>query len=139
MSLFHKDHEPEHAQFKDLVLDGDVLTTPVGPMPVGDLTRAEFLRTIVSDGHGPDETSVPAVVGGAVVGGAVFGVAGAVVGGLAGSTVKEEGAEKLRTSDVQLIFATDSLDYSMEIDRPDEGAAYEFSESVKHAMKHHKK
>lgn len=77
------------------------------------------------------------VVGGAVVGGAVFGVAGAAVGGLAGSTVKEEGQEKLRTAAVQLIFTTDALDYRRDIARDQEGAAYEFSEAVKKAMKHH--
>jgi hypothetical protein len=137
MGLFDRnDGKPIHAEFKDLVLDGDVLRTPVGAMPVRDLTRAEFLRTIVSDGPGPKETSVPAVVGGAVVGGAVFGAAGAVLGGLAGSTLKEDGPEMLRTSATQLIFETDSLHYSLDIVRADEGAAYTFSEAVKKAMAH---
>ncbi len=83
--------------------------TPVGSMPLGEITRAEFIRKIVHDGYGPEETSAPAVVGGAVVGGVVFGAAGAVVGGLAGSTVKEPGAEQLRTDAVQLIFETGTL------------------------------
>jgi hypothetical protein len=139
MSLFkHAEHEPEHAEFMGLVLDDQGLHTPEGDMPLGDIKRAEFLRTLVSDGHGPDETSVPAVIGGAVVGGAVFGAAGAVVGGLAGSTVKEEGDEKLRTAAVQLIFETDALDFVMDIPRDQEGAAYTFSESVKKAVKHHR-
>jgi hypothetical protein len=137
MRLFkHAEHEPEHAEFMGLVLDGEVLHTPSGDMPLADLKRAEFLRTLVKDGQGPDETSVPAVIGGAVVGGAVFGAAGAVVGGLAGSTVKEEGEEKLRTAAVQLIFETDSLDFAMDIPRDQEGAAYTFSETVKKAIKH---
>lgn len=137
MGLFsHNDHTPEHAEFMGLVLDGDSLQTPAGAMPLAEIKRAEFLRTIEGDGYGPDETSVPAVIGGAVVGGAVFGAAGAVVGGLAGSTVKEQGQEKLKTTAVQLIFATQSIDYSMDIPRDQEGAAYTFSETVKHAMKH---
>jgi hypothetical protein len=138
MSLFHHDHEVEHAEFQGLVLDANGLQTPSGLMPLAEMTRAEFLRTLVSDGYGPEETSVPAVVGGAVVGGAVFGVAGAVVGGIAGSTVKEEGQEKLKTASVQLIFETDTLNFVMDIPREQEGAAYEFSESVKKAIKHHK-
>jgi hypothetical protein len=137
MSLFHHDHEVEHAEFEGLVLDADGLLTPSGLMPLAEITRAEFLRTLVSDGYGPEETSDAAVVGGAVVGAAVFGVAGAVVGGLAGSTVKEEGQEKLKTASVQLIFETADLNFTMDISRDQEGAAYKFSESVKKAMKHH--
>jgi hypothetical protein len=139
MSIFkHAEHEPEHAEFMGLVLDDRALHTPSGDMLLEDIKKAEFLRTLVSDGQGPDETSVPAVVGGAVVGGAVFGAAGAVVGGLAGSTVKEPGEEKFKTSEVQLIFATSSLDFAMDIPRDQEGAAYTFSESVKKAVKHHR-
>jgi hypothetical protein len=139
MSIFkHHDHEVERAEFMGLVLDADGLQTPSGLMPLAEITRAEFLRTLVSDGYGPEETSTGAVVGGAVVGGAVFGVAGAVVGGLAGSNVKEEGNEKLKTASVQLIFETATLNYTMDISRDQEGAAYEFSESVKKAIKHHK-
>jgi hypothetical protein len=138
MSIFkHHDYEVEHAEFMGLVLDSDGLDTPSGLMPFAEITRAEFLRTLVSDGYGPEETSAPAVVGGAVVGGAVFGVAGAVVGGLAGSTVKEEGQEKLKTASVQLIFETADLKFAMDIPRDQEGAAYTFSESVKKAVKHH--
>jgi hypothetical protein len=138
MGLFkRRENEPEHAEFMGLVLEPEVLHTPVGGMPIADIRRAEFLRTIIGDGYGLDETSVPAVVGGAVVGGALFGTAGAVVGGLAGSTVKERGDERLKTTAVQLIFATDTLDFAMDIPRDQEGAAYTFSETVKRAMKQH--
>jgi hypothetical protein len=138
MSIFEKhDHAPEHAEFMDLVLDAGVLTTPSGPMPIEALTRAEFLRTFSESAPGPEETSVPAVVGGAVVGGVVFGAAGAVVGGVLGSTVKEEGQAEPRQSAAHLSFATDQLSYSMDVPRDQEGAAYTFSEAVKKAMKHH--
>jgi hypothetical protein len=139
MGLFsHHDDAPETAEFMGLVLDADALQTPAGSMPLGEITRAEFYRKIVHDGYGPEETSAPAVVGGAVVGGVVFGAAGAVVGGLAGSTVKEQGAEQLRTDAVQLIFESGTLNYSMDIPRDQEGAAVSFAEAVKHAMKRHK-
>lgn len=139
MSLFsHHDRDPETGEFMGLVLDETALLTPAGTMPLGEITRAEFLRTLVHDGNGPEETSTPAVVGGAVVGGALFGVAGAVVGGYAGSTVKEEGREKLRTDSVQLIFDTDTLHYSLDIPREQEGGAVKFAESVKDAVKHHR-
>ncbi len=140
MGLFsHHDKEPETAEFMGLVLNADALVTPVGDMPLGEIARAEFFRKIVHDGYGPDETSAPAVVGGAVVGGVVFGAAGAVVGGLAGSTVKEQGEEKLRSEAVQLIFETDTLNFTMDIPRDREGGAVAFAESVKHAMKRHAK
>jgi len=140
MGLFsHHDDAPETAEFLGLTLDADALRTPVGSMPLGEITRAEFYRNIVHDGYGPEETSTGAVVGGAVVGGALFGAAGAVVGGLAGSTVKEPGAEQLRTNAVQLIFATGTLDYSVDIPREQEGAAVAFADTVKHAVKRHKK
>ena len=138
MSIFEKhDHTPERAEFMGLVLDAGVLTTPAGPMPIEALTQAEFIRTFGESAPGPEETSVPAVVGGAVVGGAVFGAAGAVVGGVVGSTVKEEGPAKPRQSSAHLSFATDALTYSMDVPRDQEGAAYSFSEAVKKAMKHH--
>jgi len=139
MGLFdHHDKKPETGAFMGLVLDEEFLHTPNGDMPIGSITRADFHRTIVSAGAGPEETSVPAVVGGAVVGGAVFGAAGAVVGGLAGSTVKEEGPEQLRTQAVQLIFESDGLEFRMDIPRDQEGAAVEFADTVQRAMKHHK-
>ena len=139
MGLFsHHDDEPLTGEFMGLVLGEDALVTPVGAMPLGEITRAEFFRKIVHDGYGPEETSVPAVVGGAVVGGVVFGAAGAVVGGLAGSTVKEQGEEQLRSESVQLIFDTATLHYAMDIPREHEGGAVAFAESVKRAMKHHK-
>jgi hypothetical protein len=139
MGLFdHHDREPEHAEFMGLVLDGVALSTPVGSMPLGEITRAEFKREVVSDGYGPEETSAAAVAGGAVVGGVLFGAVGAVAGGLAGSTVKEEGSEKLKTQSVQLIFETDSLDYSVDIPHEHEYAAVDFVDAVKRAMKHHR-
>jgi hypothetical protein len=140
MGLFsHHDDAPGTAEFLGLVLDADALHTPAGAMPLGEITRAEFYRKIVHDGYGPEETSAPAVVGGAVVGGVVFGAAGAVVGGLAGSTVKEPGEEQLRTDAVQLIFETNALKYSVDIPRDQEGGAIAFAESVKHAVKQHRK
>jgi hypothetical protein len=140
MGLFdHHDHKPETGEFMGLVLDAESLHTPSGEMRLEDITRADFHRTIVSDGYGPDETSAPAVVGGAVVGAAVFGAAGAVVGGLAGSTVKEQGEEKLRTQDVQLIFETPDLEFRMDIPRDQEGAAVTFADTVQRAVKHHER
>jgi hypothetical protein len=81
------DHD---ARFAELVLDENALHTPKGTMPLSEITRAEFVREVVSDGPGvsTSESSVPAVVGGAIVGGALLGTAGAVAGGLLGSTVK---------------------------------------------------
>jgi hypothetical protein len=138
MSIFEKhDHTPTRAEFMGLALDAGVLTTPAGPMPIEALTQAEFLRTFAESAPGPGETSVPAVIGGAVVGGVVFGAAGAVVGGVLGSTVKEEGQAKPRQSSAHLSFATDELNYSMDVPRDQEGAAYTFSETVKKAMKQH--
>jgi len=139
MGLFdHHSDEPETGEFMGLVLGPEALQTPSGSMPLADITRAEFLRTIVSDGRGPEQTSTPAVVGGAVVGAALFGAAGAVVGGVAGSTVKEEGQEKLKTQAVQLIFESGALKFSMDIPREQEGAAITFADTVKRAVKHHK-
>ena len=107
-------------------------------MLIGDIKRAEFVRDVVPDGHGPEETSTAAVVGGAVVGAALFGGVGAVAGGLAGSTVKEEGPENFKTQSVQLVFETDSLDYAVDVPRDQEYAAVDFVDAVKHAVKHHK-
>ena len=118
MGLFDRDDkEPEPAEYAGLVLDAEGLHTPVGLMPLGDVRRAEFLRNINGDGFGAEETSVPAVAGGAVVGGVLFGGVGAVAGGLLGSTVKEEGPERLRTDSVQLIFETDDLHFATDIPR----------------------
>lgn len=139
MGLFsHHEKQPESAEFRDLVLDEEGLHTPVGLMPLAEIKRAEFLRDIVSDGYGPEQTSAPAVVGGAVAGGVMFGAAGAVAGGLLGSTVKEEGPERLKTQSVQLIFETDALSYREDIAREDEGGAITFADTVKSAMKHQK-
>jgi hypothetical protein len=138
MGLFsHHEDEPETGEFMGLVLSPEALQTPGGTMQLADITCAEFLRTIVEDGHGPDQTSAPAVVGGAVVGGALFGVGGAVVGGYAGSTVKEDAEEKLKTLAVQLIFKTDDLSFDMDIPRDREGEAVTFAETVKRAVKRH--
>ena len=138
MGLFgHHEHEPETGEFMGLVLDETGLSTPVGLMTLDEITRAEFLRDIVEAGHGPEQSSAPAVVGGAVVGAALFGAVGAVAGGLAGSTVKEDGPVELRTQSVQLIFETKDLDYRMDIPREEEGAAVTFAETVKRALKHH--
>jgi hypothetical protein len=139
MSLFkHHDDERQSAEFMGLVLDAAGLHTPAGLMPLADITRAEFLRDIVSAGHGSDEMSAPAVVGGAAVGAVAFGAIGAVAGGYLGSTVKEEGPEQFKTQSVHLIFATDSLDYSLPIPREQEGGAITFADTVKHAVKHAK-
>jgi hypothetical protein len=139
MGLFtHHESASESAAFMGLILDGEALQTPNGSMPLGEITRAEFVRSVVPDGFGPEETSEAAVVGGAVVGAALFGGIGAVAGGLAGSTVKEEGPEHLRTESVQLIFETGSLEYRLDIPRDQEYAAVDFVDSVKHAMKHHR-
>ena len=139
MGLFsHHDSASESAEFLGLVLDGTALSTPAGPMVLGRITRAEFVRDVVPDGPGPEEASPAAVVGGVVVGAALFGEIGAVVGGLAGSTVKEAGPEHLRTQSVQLVFETDTLNYSIDIPRDQEYAAVDFVDAVKRAMKHHK-
>jgi hypothetical protein len=139
MGLFsHHDSEPDSAEFMGLVLEGETLQTPVGLMPLGEITRAEFKRDVVADGHGPEETSAAAVAGGAVVGGVVFGAAGAVAGAVLGSTVKEEGAENFKTLSVQLIFETADLNYHLDVPRDKEYAAVDFVDAVKHAMKHHR-
>lgn len=128
-------------RFMDLLLDDEALHTPEGTMPLSEITRAEFVRDVVSDGPGPstERTSAPAVIGGAVVGGALLGTAGAVVGGLLGSTVKEEeaGAPSFHTASVKIVFETDSLVFSMEIPRDRETEAYHFVRAVQKAAKHH--
>ena len=87
------------------------------------------------------QTSAPAVVGGAIVGGALLGPAGAVAGGLLGSTVKEDvpGTPKWRTQSVKIIFETDSLLYSMDIAREQEMEANHFTQAVRKAAKHHQR
>ena len=132
-----------HAErFAELELGEDALSTPVGTMPLAEITRAEFVREVVRDGVGPSrqETSAPAVAGGAVVGGAVFGAAGAVVGGLLGSTVKEDvpGTPMLHTSSVRIVFETNDLAYSMDIPRDQEARANDFARAVHKAAKRHR-
>lgn len=133
----HESHESETGEFMGLVLGEEDLETPVGAMPIGEITRAEFVRTIIPGGQGPEETSVPAVVGGALVGGALFGTAGAIVGGVAGSTVKEEGPEELQTKSVQVIFGTSDTEFAMDVPRDKEYGAVEFVDTVKRAIEHH--
>lgn len=137
MGLFdHHKSTSGPVHFMGLVLESDFLETPAGAMPLGDITRAEFVRTVESAGPGPEETSGAAVVGGAVVGGALFGAVGAVAGGLAGSTVKEEGPENLKTQAVQIVFETDAVSYHLDIPRDQEYAAVDFVDAVNHAVKH---
>lgn len=54
-------------EFMGLVLDDATLRTPDGDIPLGDITRADFVReTAVGDRDpGTEETSMPAVAGGA--------------------------------------------------------------------------
>jgi len=126
-------------RFNDLVLDENALHTPAGTMPLPEITRAEFVREVVREAPGEStrETSVPAVAGGAVVGGALFGAAGAVAGGLLGSTVKEEvpGTPRYRTSSVRIVFETDQLAYSTDVARDQEAAADRFARAVEKAVK----
>lgn len=128
-------------RFADLLLDEDALHTPVGSMPLSEITRAEFVRDAVVGGAGPggQETSVEAVAGGAVVGGALFGTAGAVVGGLVGSTVKEEvpGRHHIHTNSVTLVFETPGLAFSMDIAREQEVDADRFARAVRRAVRRH--
>jgi len=130
------------AHFADLLLDDEFLHTPAGPMQLGEITRAEFVRDVVSDGSAPStqQTSATAVVGGAAVGGVLFGAAGAVAGGLLGSTVKDDvpGNPHFHTKSVMIVFETDSLAYSMDISRDQEMYAHQFTQAVRKAMKHHK-
>ena len=129
-------------RFAELVLDENALHTPRGVMPLSEITRAEFVREVVSAGAGPStqQTSAPAVAGGAVVGGALFGAAGAVAGGLLGSTVKEEvpGTPKFRTNSVAIVFETNDLAYSMDISREQEMEANHFAKAVAKAAKRHR-
>ena len=132
----------EVRRFADLVLDKDALHTPVGTMLLPDITRAEFNREVVSDGQGPStqEVSAPAVAGGVIIGGALLGPAGAVGGGLLGSTVKEDvpGEAKWRTKSVTLTFETNELAYSMDISRDREAEANRFAQAVRKAAKRFK-
>ena len=131
----------DRTEFMGLVLDNEALHTPEGSMPLGDMTRAEFVREVVRDGEGPssEETSAPAVAGGALIGGALFGGAGAVGGALLGSTVKSEvpGTPTYRTSSVKLVFETDSAAFEMGIPRDQEVAAQKFAKAAKRAMQKH--
>ena len=127
-------------RFAELVLDETSLHTPKGVMPLSKITRAEFVREVVSDGPGQStqETSTAAVAGGAIVGGALLGAAGAVAGGLLGSTVKEDvpGAPKWHTQSVKIVFETDDIVYSMDISRDQEMEANHFVQAVRKAAKH---
>ena len=133
----------EHAGFMGLVMDDEVLHTPVGPMDLADLTRAELVREVVRDGQGPTTqgTSTPAVIGGALIGGALLGGVGAVGGGLLGSTVKQEvpGEPRFRTASVKLVFETPSANFAIEIPRDKEEDASRFAKTVESAMKKHKR
>lgn len=123
--------------FAELSLDEAALHTPIGVMPLDEITRAEFCREVdrVESTLTTQETSAPAVVGGAVAGGAIFGGVGAVVGGVLGSTVKADvlGTPRIHTKSVQLVFETPSLRYSLYIERDQEMAAYNFAEHVRKA------
>ena len=129
-------------RFMDLLLDDDTLRTPEGTMPLSEITRAEFVRDVVSDGPGPStqRTSAPAVIGGAIVGGALLGTAGAIGGGLLGSTVKEDVPDRphYHTNSVEIVFQTDDLTYSMDISREHEMDANNFVKAVRKAVKRHK-
>ena len=132
----------EEMRFAQLTLDENALHTPMGTMPLSEITRAEFVRDVVKDApdRGTQETSAPAVVGGAVVGGALLGAAGAVAGGLLGSTVKTEVAAppKYHTESVQIVFETSQLAYSMDIPREEEMEANRFAQAVRKAVKRHR-
>jgi hypothetical protein len=122
-------------EFMGLVMDGEALHTPEGSWPLADVTRAEFVRETEVDGHKPDteETSMPAVAGGAAAGGALFGAAGAVVGGVLGSGVKEEepGRPNVRTVSAKLVFETEGGEgYSRDIPREQEVDAISFAKKV---------
>ena len=127
-------------RFAELSLSEDSLSTPAGEMPLAEITRAEFVREVVRDGQTPTtkETSGAAVAGGAVLGGVVFGAAGAVAGGLLGSTVKEDvpGNPTFHTASVQIVFETPDLAYAMDIARAQEVEADKFVHAVKKAVKH---
>ncbi len=127
-------------RFAELMLDENALHTPAGVMPLSEITRAELVREVVPGGSAPNtrQTSAPAVVGGAIVGGALLGPAGAIAGGLLGSTYKEEvpGTPEYRTASVKIVFETDDLLYSMDIAREEELEASHFTQAVRRAVKH---
>ena len=129
-------------RFGELALDENGLHTPSGTMLLSEITRAELAREVVSDGQGPSTQapSAPAVVGGAVLGGALLGTAGAVAGGLLGSTVKEDvpGPTKWRTNSVKIVFETENLLYSADIARDQEMNANHFVQAVRKAVKRHR-
>lgn len=132
----------KHHEFMGLTLDDEALRTPDGDMPLGEITRAEFVRDAVVDGEKPStqETSPGAVAGGAIVGGALLGGAGAIGGALLGSTVKEEvpGGPSIRTISVEVVFETADSEFSMSIPREEEVAAISFVKDVEKAVKHHR-
>lgn len=129
----------DRAQFQDLVLDSEGLHTPEGLMPLGQLTKASFLRDLdkqdaETSGGG---TNVAAVAGGAVVGGVLLGVPGAVGGAVIGAEVGQEPAvQRPRSSTVELVFETNGTAYRRDVAREDEHEAYSFVQDVKKAMKH---
>jgi hypothetical protein len=125
-------------EFMDVVMDGESLQTPEGTWPLAEVIRAEFVRETEVDGRKPDaqETSLPAVAGGAAAGGALFGTAGAVVGGVLGSGVKEDmpGAPNVRTVSARLVFETDGSEtYSLDVPREQELDAISFAKKVEKA------
>lgn len=107
------------ASFKDLTLDDEGLSTPGGFMPLGSITKAEFVRNAVHEGGTPaTETNTPGVVGGAVVGGVVAGAAGAVAGGLIGSQITTESggeASYSRTVSASIAFQAGDVSYATEV------------------------
>ncbi len=130
-------------EFMGLVLDDSVLRTPEGDLPLGDITRSEFVRETVVDGHEPgtEETSMPAVAGGAAAGGVLFGAAGAVAGGLLGSTVKDEvpGGPHVRTLSATLVVETAADEFSLAIPREQEVAAISFAHKIDKAARKHRR
>jgi hypothetical protein len=122
-----------------MTLDETSLHTPVGVMPLAGITRAEFCREVdrVDPSPTTQETSAPAVVGGAAVGGALLGGVGAVVGGVLGSSVKDDvpGTPRVHTKSVKLVFETPTLRYSMDVDRDHEMAAHNFAGDVRGAVR----
>jgi hypothetical protein len=128
-------------EFMGLVLGKDTLSTPKGDMPLGEITRAEFVRDAVVGGQKPStqEASAGAVAGGAIVGGALLGAAGAVGGGLLGSTVKEEvpGGPQIETLSVNVVFETEDEQFVMAIPREEEVNAIQFVKKVEAAVKRH--
>jgi hypothetical protein len=110
----------KHREFKGLRLDDEGLHTPVGLMPVSDISTADFVRNTaaVAGTQGLPTTSTAGVVGGAVIGGVVAGPVGAVAGGLAGSTIKTDSPGEPayeRTVSATITFSDGDLVYTTEV------------------------